>query len=394
MKFLTSQRLLDQVAKQLYRIAAFRHAKTTKQRAGVQPRRVVHVSPAYFSDTSLIGGGERYVTDLAVAEARYIDTTLVSFGSRRQSLRQGDLKIEVYPALDWLGGVKYDPLNYTFLREIFKADVVHCHQYRVTVTNLAMLAGAALGKAVFVTDYGGVGKHFTESLPLAGLVDGFLPISEFSTRSLPAVDQVRILYGGVPGRFLREAPVEQLGRCVLFVGRLLPHKGVNYLIEAIDSDICLEVVGRSYHEDYFKLLQQLASRKNVKFFTNASDDELMKAYRRALVTVLPSVYCDIYGTQYVMPELLGLVLLESMANGVPVICTDVGSMPEIVIDGVTGFIVPPNDPKALRERISYLYQHPEQARRMGRAGREQVEKMYTWDAVAGRCLSAYGWQEA
>jgi len=72
-----------------------------------------------------------------------------------------------------------------------------------------------------------------------------------------------------------------------------------------------------------------------------------------------------------------------------VICTDVGAMPEFVQEGITGFVVPPNDPKSLGERIAFLAKNPEAARRMGLKGRELVFKEYTWEAVAGRCIAAY-----
>jgi glycosyltransferase involved in cell wall biosynthesis len=90
-----------------------------------------------------------------------------------------------------------------------------------------------------------------------------------------------------------------------------------------------------------------------------------------------------------MPELLGLTLLESMACGTPVICTEVGSMPELVDDGVTGFVVPPNDPLALRDRIDYLRQNSDLAQQMGQAAREKVLNHFTWEAVAKHCLAIY-----
>jgi colanic acid/amylovoran biosynthesis glycosyltransferase len=64
-------------------------------------------------------------------------------------------------------------------------------------------------------------------------------------------------------------------------------------------------------------------------------------------------------------------------------------MPEIVEDGVTGFVIPPNDAEALREKISWLLEHPQQAREMGQEGRRRVLERFTWDAVARRCLEAY-----
>ena len=83
----------------------------------------------------------------------------------------------------------------------------------------------------------------------------------------------------------------------------------------MDADQPLELIGKAYRSDYFQLLQSLSSGKQVRFTLDASDEDLIAAYQRSLVTVLPSVYEDIYGTRSEVPELLGLVLLESMACG-------------------------------------------------------------------------------
>ena len=82
-------------------------------------------------------------------------------------------------------------------------------------------------------------------------------------------------------------------------------------------------------------------------------------------------------------------MLEGMACGSPAICTNVASMPEVVEDGVTGFVVPPNDPIALREKLTWLWEHPEQARAMGEAARRRVLQVFTWPAVVRRCLQIY-----
>jgi glycosyltransferase involved in cell wall biosynthesis len=90
-----------------------------------------------------------------------------------------------------------------------------------------------------------------------------------------------------------------------------------------------------------------------------------------------------------VPELLGQTLLEGMACGSAALCTRVASMPEVVNDGVTGFVVPPNNPAALGDRLAWLAAHREQAAAMGLAGRERVLRNFTWDAVVARCLAAY-----
>jgi glycosyltransferase involved in cell wall biosynthesis len=90
-----------------------------------------------------------------------------------------------------------------------------------------------------------------------------------------------------------------------------------------------------------------------------------------------------------VPELLGQTLLEGMSCGAPAVCTDVASMPEVVSDGESGFIVPPNDPPALRAKLCWLRDHPGEARMMGTAARRRVDDRFTWSAVVERCFEIY-----
>jgi len=105
--------------------------------------------------------------------------------------------------------------------------------------------------------------------------------------------------------------------------------------------------------------------------------------------VLPSVYKDMYGRETRVPELLGQTLLEGMACGLPAICTDVASMPEVVEDGVTGFVVPPNEPNELNKKLNWLREHPAEALAMGEAARRRVLKKFTWSQVVRHCLDIY-----
>jgi glycosyltransferase involved in cell wall biosynthesis len=379
-------RLMRGVLRALHRVAS--RSRRRRQPLARRPLRVVHVSPAWFAEESVIGGGERYATCLATAMAEVAPTTLVTFGPKRRSLGRDRLMIEIYPARTFLSGVQWDPVSWRFVVELARADVIHCHQYRTFVSAFAIAVGAVLRKRVFVTDYGGVGFHLSDNSYLGELVDGFLPISQFSRRTLDLGCPSRVIGGGVPSELLA-APQEADREGVLFVGRLLPHKGVDYLIKAVDPETPLVVVGRKFDDTYFEKLEVLAAGKQVRFVLDATDDVLRDAYRHAIVTVLPSVYTDFEGRGYPAPELLGLTLLESMACGTPVICTNVGGMPEFVEDGVTGFVVQPNDVEALRERIRDLCAHPSLARLMGTRARERALREHAWPDVVSKCLDAY-----
>lgn len=348
--------------------------------------RVVHVSPAYFADESVIGGGERYSLELAAAMAKQVETTLVSFGPARRSLRRDELRLEIYPTRDFVKGKVWNPRTLSFLAGLKRFDVIHCHQHRTFVTATAACAAAISRTPCFVTDLGGGGW---DQPATDRCITQFLEISRFAIRPEFA-DRSQIIYGAVgPGFLDRPIAPWPRPRRVLFVGRIMAHKGIDVLIQAVDPDTELTVIGRVNDERYYADLQQLAAGRKVTFNTNASDDDLARAYGSASVFVLPSVYVDCYGKQHPKAELLGLVLLESMASETPVVCTQVGGMPEFVDDGVTGFIVPPGDPEALGRRIRELLDEPDKAQQMGAAGRRAVAERFTWDQVARRCLSAY-----
>jgi glycosyltransferase involved in cell wall biosynthesis len=186
-------------------------------------------------------------------------------------------------------------------------------------------------------------------------------------------------YGFHPGERRRQA---------LLVARIMPHKGIDTLLAAAGRDIEVVVAGQVADSRYLRDLQAMAIGSNVRFLIGPEDEVLLQHYRESAVTVSASVYRDMYGREWPQSELLGLTLLESMAVGTPVICTRVGGMPEYVVDGVTGFIVPPNDPAAMRDHLVRLLDDASLRRGMGEAGRRHVEA-YAWPAVADSVFATY-----
>ena len=286
---------------------------------------------------------------------------------------------------------QHDPLPFrAIVREVRAASTVHCHQRNYRVSKLAALVARSLGRRVFVTDHGGGIWGPGVWIPDRKLYDAHLFVSEFSRRSNPAPAGGRsaVIYGGVDHRRFSPRPGPR-GDSALFVGRLLPHKGVDVLIQALPDGMGLDVVGPVADRRYYDDLRALAAGRPVRFHHDWDDARLIEGYRTARCAVLPSVYVDRYGRRTSVPELLGQTLLEAMACGTPVVCSDAGGMPEVVEDGVAGFVVPASDPAIMRERLSQL-RGDAVVERMGAAARAHVERRFTWSATARRCLDAYG----
>jgi glycosyltransferase involved in cell wall biosynthesis len=355
--------------------------------------RVIHVAPTAFGSGGLFGGGERYPLELARALARQIDCELVTFGNAADNRREGRLRIRVLRPLGHVGSHPARPIVPSLPRAIGRADIVHAHQMRSPASVLAALTARVRGRHAVVTDHGLQGREWGGLLPR--LYDRFLTVSRYSAAEIrsPAA-KTRVIYGGVdPKRYAPEPAGPRDG--LLFVGRLTPHKGVDVLIRALPEEAELTVVGSEGHDrelperDYPDLLRSIAIGRRVRFVGAVDDMELAKLYRRAVALVLPSVERTYYGRTIKVAELLGLVALEAMASGTPVIASRVGGLPEVVEDGETGFLVPPGDETALRERIETLVGDPAQAARLGTRARERVLAQWTWEHCAERCLDAY-----
>lgn len=353
---------------------------------------VTHLVPALFgTNGGIVGGAERYVLELARHMADTTPTKLVSFGEKGREEAVAALRVRVIGSPWHVRGQRNNPISPALLAELREADVVHCHQQHVLASSLAALFCRLSGRRVFVSDLGGGGWDISGYVSTDRWYNGHLHISEYS-RKISGQDGkgwAHVIMGGVDTQKFSPAGAVERDGAVLFVGRLLPHKGINDLVEAVPPEMPLEIIGQPYDPGFYQELQKLAEGKRVSFRHDCDDAALVGAYRRAMCIVLPSVYRTVYGHETKVPELLGQTLLEGMACGAPAICTDVASMPEVVEDGVTGFVVPPNNPAALREKLCWLRDHPEQAKTIGQAGRRRVLEKFTWPVVVNRCLDIY-----
>lgn len=181
----------------------------------------------------------------------------------------------------------------------------------------------------------------------------------------------------------RPAFVPAKGDYLMFAGALGLHKGIDVLLEAwrgLNSSIPLVLAGLPHHEQPRQFPDGVIVEENVPH------GDVLRAWRHCTIAVVPSRW----------PEPLGTVEIEAMAVGRPVVASAVGGLPEVVQDGVTGILVPPNDSHALLTSLEKLIDDPELRTQMGQAGRHraanysasvvvpQIERVYREVVAASR----------
>lgn len=198
-------------------------------------------------------------------------------------------------------------------------------------------------------------------------VDAVIAPSEFMrasvTRARFAADSVHVLPNGVDTERLR--PTGEDDGYLLYLGRLSPEKGVETLLAAHDSigiEAPLRLAGTGPLEPELR-----ARFPKAEFLGHLSGDALAAAIRRAAAVVLPS---ECY-------ENCPVAILEAMSYGKPVVASDIGGIPELVVHRETGLLFPPGDREALADRLSTLVSSGALRRRYGAAGRERAVRDFS-----------------
>jgi len=177
---------------------------------------------------------------------------------------------------------------------------------------------------------------------------------------------------------------------VVYVGRLERRKGLDTILRALRSVFkrfpaaeFLFLGGDGVDHDGKKWSDKLREavdpmqREHIKF-EQKSRDALIETYQEAAVCILPSVW-----------ENFPYALLEAMACGTPVVATQCGGYPELIEDGISGFLVPVDDSEALAVRISELLAQPQLRNDIGRNARQRVEERFSVERVLPKMIAAY-----
>lgn len=188
--------------------------------------------------------------------------------------------------------------------------------------------------------------------------------------------------------------IGQDSKVILYVGRFDPRKGIETLVRAVGcselrdkEDLRLIIGGGSrpgesdgIERDRIEgIVRELGLSEITTFPGRLDRDTLPIYYAAADVTVVPSHY-----------EPFGLVTIEAMACGTPVVGSDVGGLQFTIVPEETGLLCPPKDEVAFARAIDRILSHPERSKQMGKAARKRVETMFSWDGVALQLSQLYG----
>ena len=181
---------------------------------------------------------------------------------------------------------------------------------------------------------------------------------------------------------------------ILFVGRLMEVKGIDVLINAFSKlvknqpfqDWNLDIVGDGPERNYLtKLSREKEISHLIRFHGSKQRNEIKDFYNQAELFILPSKT-----TSLGEKEGLGLVVLEAMMAGVPVIGTDCGGIKETIVDGKTGVIVPENDADALHNAMANLLNTPERRIELVKNAHSEIDKRYSTKSLVNTMKNWYG----
>ncbi len=362
------------------------------------------INIAHILHSMNVAGAEKVVYDIATGlngTFKFSVFCLDSVGPLGEELMQRGVKVK---ALGRKTGVDFSLIR-RLAGEIKenKIDIIHAHQYTPYFygATAAMLSGRC--KVIF-TEHG---RHYPDRRKLKRTIfNQFLNlfthsitgVSEFSKNSLVDYEsfpknKIKVIYNGIQPQLFdlnidietkkKELGLDPKDKIIGIIARLEPVKSHAMLLRAFAQVIKgvaqakLLIVGdgklRAELEDLTKILN---INNNVKFLGVRRDiPELLKIFD---VFVLSS-----------LSEAASVTLLEAMAAGVPIVATNVGGNPEIVLEGKTGFLVPRGDDKAMAKALIEVLSNPGKAKDMELAGKQRVNELFTLDKMLNSYSDLY-----
>jgi starch synthase len=384
---------------------------------------------------NVYGGAGMHVGELSRQLRKLVSLEIRTFGEQREEAPGWLVRGYAAPAGQRSGDKRLRPAWDAFARclamaaDPSDADLVHCHTWYTHLGGLLVQHASSVPLVITV--------HSLEPLrpwkreQLGGGYDLSSWVERTALESADAViavsngtrddvlshfavkpERVHVIHNGIDAEFFAPEPatdaLERHGidpgrRYVLFVGRITRQKGIVHLVRAIGRlDPEIGVVLAAGQPDTPELAAEVEAgvtaaqreRQNVVWIPEMlGREEIRQLYSHAAIFVCPSVY-----------EPFGITNLEAMACERPVVATAVGGIPEVVVDGETGVLVPvkfspdepmtPADPDQLAsdlaDAINALMADPERRNRMGAAGRRRAVEEFSWSSIAAQTVALYG----
>jgi len=381
------------------------------------------------------GGAGVHVDYLSRELASQIEVEVHCWGpqhsdSRNLHVRGAEPWAEISNGTDgkFKGALEAFSLNLTQIKALEGIDIVHTHTWYVSMAGF--LAKKLYGVPFVLTTHSleplrawkaeqlGSGYAMSSWMERTAILDAdaVIAVSQGTKadiqKAYPDVDpdRIHVIYNGIDlaeyqktseTKALTDHGVDPAVPYVLFVGRITRQKGVTHLVDAIrylptDTQIVLCAGAPDTPEIATELREKVdAARKDhpriIWIEKMVSRQETIQLYSHARVFCCPSVY-----------EPFGIINLEAMACRAPVVASATGGIKEVVVDDKTGYLVPfdqdpvtsfPRDPvkfaQDLAARINELLRDPEQCKRFGDAGRQRVEDIFSWTAIAHQTIDLY-----
>jgi alpha-maltose-1-phosphate synthase len=382
---------------------------------------------------NVYGGAGVHVEFLSRELARLMDVDVRCFGDQR--VDDGRLRVRGYPEPNGMTAPSYlRPVFGAMARDVawagdaVDADVVHCHTWYSHLGGILIHKGYGIPLIITVHSLeplrpwkreqlgGGYDLSCWVERTALDMADAVIAVSRGTREDILRVapvqaKRIHVIYNGIDTQLYR--PVEATDALerygvdpkrpiVLFVGRVTRQKGIIYLVRAIpyidpSAQVVLCAGAPDTAEIAAEMEQAVAEAQRQRGSVTWIQEMLPRAaiiqfYSHATVFCCPSIY-----------EPFGIINLEALACGTPVVASKVGGIPEVVVDGVTGLLVPleqqsespfePLDPQRfsadLAAAINRLLRDPDLRQRMAQAGHERVEREFSWPAIARQTADLY-----
>lgn len=363
---------------------------------------------------NIYGGAGVHVDYLAKFLAQLVTVEVRTFGEQKDPEKNNPRAVG-FSGWDQLGQeqlaftkvLRTLAVNLAYNNQPLTADVVHCHTWYTFFAGF--LAKILYGLPLVVTMHSleplrpwkeeqlGTGYLLSSWIEKNGVenADRIIAVSEEMKTDIirayqtPA-EKITVIHNGIdlnqyhPVR--DRSYLEQQGidfPYLLFVGRISRQKGIIPLLEAMARLDQVHLVLCASSPDTPELEREVrakvAGNPYLKWINEmVPKEQVIQLYSHAAAFICPSIY-----------EPFGIINLEAMACKAPVIASRVGGIKEVVLDGETGFLVNPDDPEELAEKIRVILNNPELAARFKEAGRKRVEDHFSWETIANRTVELY-----